>query len=147
MVEYDSTQLLGAQQVVGAVVLPRGRGVQHGVQHAARRNGLVGVAIGVAAERHIKVGGAQTPAIGQSAWLAVNDREVALVRTAAAGLKSRLTEVIARVPRSEVAGAQVDRGVLRTNLTISFNNGGRWEFEVPPMVSGPVKRVAAALSY
>lgn len=59
----------------------------------------------------------------------------------------RPSEVLARVPRSDVASARVSAGVLRTNLTISFTDGSNWEFEVSPLVRGTVARVAHALGY
>jgi hypothetical protein len=41
-------------------------------------------------------------------------------------------EQLALVSRSNVASAAVSRGALRANLTISFTDGGSWEFEVSP---------------
>jgi len=77
-----------------------------------------------------------------------NGREVALLRLGTGGFKNgTLGEVIARVPRSHVASANVSAGVLRTNLTISFTDGGRWEFEVSPLIRRTVVRVARALGY
>ena len=55
--------------------------------------------------------------------------------------------MLARVPRSNVTSAAVSRGALRTNLTISFTDGGSWEFEVSPLIRRTVVRVADALSY
>ncbi|MGH3187601.1 MAG: hypothetical protein ACRDPY_24060 [Streptosporangiaceae bacterium] len=51
------------------------------------------------------------------------------------------------MPRSYVASANVSAGVLRTNLTITFTDGGRWEFEVSPLIRRTVVRVARALGY
>ena len=63
--------------------------------------------------------------------MSVTEHEVALVRGKDHFFKVKLTdEVIERVPRSEVD--QVGLNDKRPyNLTISFKDGGPWEFEVP----------------
>ena len=138
----DSSQVLGAQQLAGAAVMWRG----HAWKEGAGR-GIAGAAIGYAASKVIK-DTSQTPEFRRTAFLAVNDREVALLRLGTGGFKNGTPgEVIARVPRSDVASARVSAGVLRTNLTISFTNGDRWEFEVSPLVRRTVVRVARALGY
>jgi hypothetical protein len=48
------------------------------------------------------------------------------------------------MPRSEVTGAAVSRGFLRSNLTISFADGGTWEFEVSPFIRRTIVRIALA---
>ena len=77
----------------------------------------------------------------------MTDREVALIKTGSSGLKGRLVEVLGRMPRSEVASAGVSRGFLRSNLTINFTDGGRWEFEVSPFIRSTVVRIVHALGY
>ena len=52
----------------------------------------------------------------------------------------KLAEVIVRIPRSEVASAELGSGMV-TPLTIKFGNGERWQLEVPP----PNKKHAEAL--
>jgi hypothetical protein len=51
------------------------------------------------------------------------------------------------MPRSEVTGAGVSRGFLRSNLTITFADGGSWEFEVSPFVRSMIVRIVRALGY
>jgi hypothetical protein len=87
----------------------------------------------------------QTPAFSRTAFVAVTDREVALIKYGPGSSNGKAGEVLARVPRSEVASAVVSRGALRTNLTIGFANGGSWAFEVSPLVGRTVVRVADAL--
>jgi hypothetical protein len=142
----DSSQVLGAPQLAGAAVMHRGHAWQQGV-HGPGVVGVAGATIGYAASKLIK-DTSQTPQFRRTAFLAVNDREVALLRLGTGGFKNgTLGEVIARVPRSYVASANVSAGVLRTNLTISFTDGGRWEFEVSPLIRRTVVRVARALGY
>jgi hypothetical protein len=82
--------------------------------------------VGYAASKLIK-DTSQTPEFRRTAFLAVNDREVALLKLGSGGFRNgTLGEVIARVPRSYVASARVGAGLLRTNLTINFTDGGRW---------------------
>jgi hypothetical protein len=141
---HDASQLLGAQQVAGALVNRRG----HGWQHAARTTGgLAGVAIGYAAGQRARQHTTQTPQFSRTAFLAVTDREVALIKCGPGGRNGKAGEMLARVPRSEVASAAVSRGVLRTNLTVSFTDGGSWAFEVSPLIRRTVVRVADALGH
>jgi len=107
----------------------------------------VGEAIGYAAAQRAKGHISQTPEFRRNAFLAVTDREVALINIGSGGLNGKLEEVLARVPRSDVASAEVSRGALRTNLTINFTDGGSWEFEVSPLVRRTVVRVVHALGY
>jgi hypothetical protein len=139
---HDASQLLGAQQVAGAVVTRRG----HGWEHAARATkGLAGAAIGYAAGQHFSRYTTEAPRFSQTAFVAVTDQEVAVVKYGPGGRNGKAGEVLARVPRSEVATAVVSRGTLRTNLTISFTDGGSWAFEVSPLIGRTVVRVADAL--
>src|ERR1700734_3537853 len=74
---HDASQLLGAQQMAGALVNRRG----HGWQHAARATGgLAGVAMGYAAAQRTSRHTTQTPAFSRTAFVAVTDREVALIK-------------------------------------------------------------------
>jgi hypothetical protein len=140
---HDSSELLGAKQLAGAMVNPRGYGWQQG----ARQAGLVGEAIGHAAAKRAHGHTSKTPEFPRIAFLAVTDREVALVKVGSGGMNGRLEEVLARAHRSEVASAEVGRGALRTKLTIGFTDGGRWEFEVSALVRRTVVRVVDALGY
>ena len=70
----------------------------------------------------------ETPQFG--GYLAVTDDELAFIKVKSGLVRLRLDEVVARVPRREVASAELGRG-LALPLTITFANGGRWEWEVP----------------
>jgi hypothetical protein len=144
VVAHDASQLLGAQQVAGAVVTRRG----HGWQHAARATGgLVGEAMGYAAGQRYGRYTSQTPQFSRTAFVAVTEREVALIKYGPGSSNGKAGELLGRVPRSEVASAVVSRGTLRTNLTISFTDGGSWAFEVSPLIGRTVVRVADALGH
>jgi hypothetical protein len=120
------------------------------MRHAARvpASGLVGaVALEYAASRYTARRPSQTPKFGHAALLAVNEREVALIKTGGGRLKDGSAEVLGRIPRSEVTGAGVSRGFLRSNLTINFADGGSWEFEVSPFIRSTIVRIVQALGY
>jgi hypothetical protein len=132
----DASQLLGAQQLAGAVVMPRGYALKH----------VASSYVGPAANKIVREYPSETPRFPRSAFLAVTDREVALIRLGRGGWKNGGPgEVLARAPRGDVASARMSPGVLRTNLTISFTDGGRWEFEVSPLIRFTVVRVVRAL--
>jgi len=139
---YDTTELLGTKQLAGAVVLPRGQAWQHGVTGA----GLAGEAIAFAARKSAAKKPSQTPQVGRSTYLAVTDSEVALL-TPRSKSPGRLGEVVARVPRTELASARLSAGFLRTNVTIGFNDGGTWEFEQSPLLRPALVKIIRALGF
>jgi hypothetical protein len=146
IVAYDTTELLGTKQLAGAVVLPRGWTMQHGVSRA----GLAGEAIAFTARKKAKPkpNTSQTPQFGRSTYLAVTHQEVALL-TPRSKSPGRLGEVLARVPRTEVASAKLSPGAafLRTNVTIGFTNGSTWEFEQSPLVRPVLVKIIRALGF
>ncbi len=144
----DASEALGARQLAGAVVMPRGHAWQNLRIHTGLAGAVAGEAIAAAARKHAQTHISQTPSFPRSAFLAVTDREVALLRLGSGGIKNgRPSEVLARVPRSAVVMARVSASLARTDLTISFTDGSNWEFEVSPLVRGTVARVAHALGY
>jgi hypothetical protein len=61
-------------------------------------------------------------------------------------LKMKISdEVLARVPRAEVASADLDQGVLLSHLKISFANGVIWHFDVPKQGKKTAQEVVRAL--
>jgi hypothetical protein len=87
-----------------------------------------------------------TPQFGRSTYLAVTDTEVAILAVKR-GAPGGLGEVLARVPKTEVTSAKLSPGVLRTNLTITFNGEGRWEFEQSPLIRPVLVKIIRALGY
>ena len=102
----DASEALGAQQLAGVVVMPRGHAWQHPRVHAGLAGAVAGEAIAAAARKHARAHTSETPQVSRSAFLAVTDRKVALLRLGTGGVKNgRPSEVLARVPRSDVASA------------------------------------------
>ena len=141
---HDASGVLGAQQLAGVKVNPRGFGKSTARKFggAGAGGGAVGAvsttitqAIATNGEKAAKQSVAQavTPQFGVIAWLAVTESELALVelkRERSVGLQ--VHAAIARLPRSEVASTHLGRGILMAPpLTISFTDGTTWELEVP----------------
>jgi hypothetical protein len=70
-----------------------------------------------------------TPVIGRSAFLAATADDLALVGINQKSLTGKLSDVLAQVPRSEVASVDYDGGFV-SRLTVAFTDGSKWEFDV-----------------
>jgi hypothetical protein len=121
---FDASSVLGSPQLAGVKVNPRGM--------AKRVAGNVGGRL----PARIVYGSSdqttsQSPDFGRLAYLAVTASELALIKLKSGLMTSKLDEVIARVPRSDVASAELGSGMV-TPLTIKFGDGDRWQLEVPP---------------
>jgi hypothetical protein len=129
----DASQVLGSTQLAGVKVNPRGM---------AKRVG--GAVAGQLPARIVYGPSDQTtsesPRFGRLAYLAVTDDELALIRLKSGLVTVKLDEVIVRIPRSDVASAELGSGVA-SPLTITFGNGDSWRLEVPP----PNKKHAQAV--
>jgi len=134
---HDASVLLGAQQLAGTTVNPRGFG-----KEIAKAQ----LSFGIAGKRSNETA-STTPSFSRIAFLAVTEREVALIRIGSGGPNGRLEEVLARVPRSEIASAEVGGGVLSCPVTISFSRGGSWQLEVSRLIRRQAKGVVRALGY
>lgn len=130
---FDASTVLGSPQLAGVKVNPRGM--------SKRVAGNIGGRL----PARIVYGSAgsttsESPNFGRLAYLAVTDSELALITLKSGLVTSKLDEVIARTPRSDVASAELGSG-LATPLTITFSNGDTWQLEVPP----PNKKHAQAV--
>jgi hypothetical protein len=135
----DASAALGAPQLAGSFVGPKGLTRS---MTARAAGGAVGAALAGGA------GHEGTPSFGRVGYLAVSDGELALVKAKSAmlGLKMKPTEeVLARVPRNEVASAELDKGALKSALRIDFTGGGAWEFEIPKANRKTAEQVVGAL--
>jgi hypothetical protein len=83
----------------------------------------------------------QTPRFGSLGFLAVTDQTLALIRVQMGVTKGKLTTVVARVSRSQVASAEMT-GVWLVHLVVNFADGTRWAFEVSPQNKRQARRVA-----
>lgn len=108
--------------------------------------GLVGAAL---AARQDKKGGA--PAVdlgGQMGFLNVTSERVTLLKTkkSLVALKPKvLDDVIAEVPRSDIASSSLSKGKIVSVLELSFADGSSWEFDVARQHRKDAEQVAQAL--
>ena len=130
---FDASQVLGSPQLAGVKVNPRGMSKR-----------VAGNVVGRLPARVVYGSGGPTtseaPNFGRLAYLAVTDSELALIKLKSGLVRSKLDEVIVRVPRSDVVSAELGSGIV-TPLTVTFSNGDTWQLEVPP----PNKKHAQAV--
>jgi hypothetical protein len=140
----DATEALGAPEIAGSFVSPKGLTTRLTGAAAA---GMVGGVVGRAAVTHISQKHEGAPSFGTIGYVAVTADEVAIVRGKTGLMKPKVgAEVVARVPRSEVASVELDPGALKAALKIGFVNGGWWEFEVPKIYRKTAQQVVQTLN-
>ena len=128
----DASAALGSPEIAGAWVNPRGMG----------KRTMNAVAFG-------QYGGgegshAETPNFGGFGYLAVSATELALVKGKRGLVGLKLSgDVVAKVPRVDVASVDLGDGKITFPLTITFDSGGRWELEVARAHRGAAERVVA----
>ena len=143
----DASQILGSPQLAGVKVNPRGAAKSRIAGSAgAGVGGIVGGALGASADKiagRQPQGASETPKFGRVAYLAVSEDELALIKLK--GLVTfALDEVIARVPRSDVASAELGSGIA-PSLTITFADRDSWRLEVPRPSKKDAQAVVHAL--
>jgi hypothetical protein len=145
----DASQLLGSPQLAGVKVSPKGfaksaAAGSAGLGVGGLLGGVISATAGAKAERRQAQTAAATPSIGRVAYLAVTADELALIKLT--GLATfKLDQVIVRVPRSEVASAELGRS-LAPSLTITFGDRGSWQLEVARILKKDAEAVVHALS-
>jgi hypothetical protein len=130
---FDASELLGAPQVAGVKVTPIGSARQR-ARVAGAGVGMIPAEIAgklLFGKKSKTLKGNQTPSIGRLGFLAVTETELALMNTKTHGLTGALNQVVARVPQSNVASAEIS-GAMIGKLVINFKDGTQWAFETPP---------------
>jgi hypothetical protein len=152
MMAIDVSGVLGAQQIAGVKVNPRGLGKARGAgMSGANVGGAIGAAISATRQGKAQQEKAQfastshTPSFGRLAFLAVTGDEVALVKLKSGIVTLKPGEVIVRLPRSDVASAELGGGVS-PSLTVTLSNGDAWQLEVPRPSKKNAEAVVHALS-
>jgi hypothetical protein len=149
----DASDLLGSPQLAGVKVNSRGTGKRAGATAAgAAGGGIVGAAIG--ATRQGKAGrekaewasASQTPEFGRVGYLAVTANELALIRMKSGLVTMKLDEVLVRLPRSDVRGVELGKGVSTAPLVVTLAHGETWQLEVPAPSKKHAQAVVDALS-
>jgi hypothetical protein len=146
----DASQVLGSPQVAGARVNPKGFAKKTITRSAGSHAGLVGAA--VTARAGYKAQQEQAEAAAESetpkfklAYLALTADELALVRLKAGLVSTKIGEVLMRVPRAQVASAEMGGG-FSAALTITMRDGGTWLLEVPKVSKKDAEKLVAQLA-
>lgn len=119
-------------------------------RQGAMGGGLLGAAGGeLASGKAAKSGSAasaETPVFKGKALLALTEADVALVTLKSGSLTSKAGEVIARMPRDQVAQAKLADGMV-PKLSITFADGSAWSMDVPRVIKkqGDTKRIVELL--
>ena len=143
----DASRALGAAEVAGTFVNPKGLAKK---MTAAVAGGEIAGAAGTIAAKVMTGptyrGAPDVPNFGRVGYVAVTENEIALVKTRTGAFKMKISdEVLARAPRTEVASAELDQGMLLSHLKIAFTNGVTWQFDVPKQGKKTAQGVVRAL--
>jgi hypothetical protein len=143
----DASAALGAPQVAGTLVNPKGMTKKMTASVAGGQvAGVVGNLAASLATGPAYAGAPQVPNFGRVAYVAASDREIALVKTKSGAFKMKLTDdVLARVPRSDIASSELAQGALLSKLKIVFTNGVTWEFDIPKQAKKTGQGLVTAL--
>ena len=129
----DASGVLGAPEIAGTFVNPKG--MTKKVTASVAGGEIAGVAGNLAAglaTGPTYAGAPDVPDFGRVAYVAASADEIAIVKTKSGMLKMKVSdEVLARVPRSEIASAELDEGRLLSHLKIAFGDDVAWEFDIP----------------
>ena len=128
----DASAALGAPEVAGTLVSPRGLTKKMSMGTAgAQVGGLVGCLAASAMTGKSKATPAM-PSFGRSGYLAASDTELILTKTSQMGWKPHPKgDALVRVPRSDVQSVELDRGKVLSQLKLTFVDGLEWDFEIP----------------
>jgi hypothetical protein len=152
---YDASEILGTAQLAGVMVSPLGAGLKTGSSFGGMGGGLAGAVTSATLARKANKETAQAAAVstapefGRWAFIAITDDELALIDVASKR-SGRLTlgDVIARIPRAEVASGEVGsaRTAFPLPLTIAFRGGDTWLLEVPRWARKQAGKVVGLLA-
>jgi F0F1-type ATP synthase membrane subunit c/vacuolar-type H+-ATPase subunit K len=151
MMAIDASELLGAPQIAGVKVMPRGAMMARAVNQGGMSvGGVIGAAGGALGSGKAAKAGvadrAETPEFKGQALLTLTDVDVALVKLKQGALSAKPTEVIARAPREQVTGVTLASGLV-PKLSISFADGSAWSMDVPRVIKkqGDTNRIVELL--
>jgi len=143
----DASEALGAPELAGTLVNPKGLTKKMTASVAAREvGGMAGSMAQSAAMGDAYEGAPDVPNFGRVGYVAVTETEIALVKTNTGAFKMKVSdEVLARVPREQIKSAELDQGRLLSHLSISFAGGKTWEFDVPKMSKRTAQQLVRVL--
>ena len=143
----DASTALGAPEIVGTMVNPKGMTKKVTASVAGGQvAGVVGNLAAGLATGPAYAGAPEVPNFGRVAYVAASADALALVKTKTGAFKMKVTdEAIASVPRSDIASVELDQGKLLSHLKIVFANGVTWEFDIPKAAKKTAQGLVTAL--
>jgi hypothetical protein len=143
----DASTALGAHELAGTFVNPKGMTKKATAAVTGQvAGGMAGTLAANMATGGAYSGAPEVPNFGRVGYLAVTDGELALVKTKTGAFKMKIgDEVLARVPRSEIASTDLDEGRMLSHLKIEFSNGVAWEFDIPKQAKKSTQELVRAL--
>jgi len=144
----DASGALGASEIAGTFVNPKGFAKKMTASVAGGQvAGMAGTLAAGAIAGRSSGSASELPSFGRVGYVAVSEHDVALVKTKSGAFKMKIgNEVLARVPRTDVASAELDEGRLLSHLTIAFTNGSVWRFDIPSQARKTARDVVRVLS-
>lgn len=129
----DASAALGAPEVAGTLVSPRGLTKKMSIGTAGSQvGGLVGSLAAAAATSRKSKATPAMPSFGRSGYLAASDAELIITKTSQLGWKPHTKgDALVRVPRSDLQSVAMNRGKVLSQLTLTFADGLEWAFEIP----------------
>ena len=116
---------------------------------------LGGVKVLGSGSGRVMAGGAAKLAFGGRRESPLQPRQIAVVALTAedflllnfkhGAIHPVATGVLARIPRSEVAGAEVPKSISINRMTVAFTDGSVWNFEVSKPNAGKARSIADQL--
>jgi hypothetical protein len=143
----EASRALGAPEIAGALVNPKGMTKKMTAKVAGNVVGGVAGAVAVG----LRTGGAydgvpDVPDFGRVGYVTCSEADIALLRTKTGALKMKVTEeVLARAPRTAITSVELDRGRVLSHLRIGFEGDVLWEFDIPKSALKGAERLATAL--
>ncbi|HEX3825006.1 MAG TPA: hypothetical protein VHV79_11135 [Mycobacteriales bacterium] len=147
----DASEVLGSQQLAGTLVNPRG--MLHKVMtqsNAALGWGVSGPLAGMFLKKNIdrervEAAASTAPDFGDHGYLALTADEIVLLTTKKGLMSAKPAAVLARVPRVDIAGVTLGDG-MGPGLSLLFDDGQAWSFDVTPATKKGAKALVDALS-
>lgn len=81
----------------------------------------------------------------QMAVVALTAEDLLLLNFKHGAIHPVATGVLARIPRAEVAGAEVPRSLTMNRMSVAFTDGSVWNFEVTRPNAGKAREIAEQL--
>jgi hypothetical protein len=129
----DASQALGATEVAGTLVSPRGLTKKMSMGTAgAQVGGLVGTLAANALSSKTAKKTPDMPSFGRVGYLAASETELVLTKTSQLGWKPYPKgDALVRIPRGDIQSVDLERGKVLSRLRVTFADGRAWDFEIP----------------